>query len=79
VIVTVACPSPPTAVGVPGTPGGASGVTEFEAADDPDVPVVFVAVVVNVYAMPFVRPVTTHEVAGEVTVHVAPPPDAVTR
>lgn len=38
-----------------------------------------VAVAVKVYAVPFVNPVTTHELAGEVTVHVAPPGAAVTR
>jgi len=36
----------------------AFGVTEFEAADAWPVPAPLVAVTVNVYAVPFVRPVT---------------------
>jgi hypothetical protein len=67
--VTVACPLPATAVGVPGVPGG-PGITALEAVDDPDVPSLFVAVDVNVYEVPFVRPVTVQLVAGDVTVHV---------
>jgi hypothetical protein len=35
------------------------GVTELLAALAADVPLAFVAVAVNVYAVPFVRPVTT--------------------
>ena len=34
------------------------GVTEFDAADATDVPAEFVAVTVNVYAVPEVKPVT---------------------
>jgi hypothetical protein len=34
------------------------------------VPIVLVAVAVTVYEVPFVRPVTVHEVAGAVTVQV---------
>lgn len=58
---------------------GATGVTAGELADDPDVPPGPVAVAVKVYDVPFVSPVTTQPVAGAVTVHVAPPGDAVTR
>ena len=46
----------------------ATGVTEVDATDKPDVPTEFVAVVLNVYAVPFVKPVTIHELAGTVTV-----------
>ena len=40
-----------------GTPGTAAGVTELDAADGDPVPIEFVAVTVNVYAVPFVKPV----------------------
>jgi hypothetical protein len=43
-----------TLVGAPGTP---RGVTEFDAVDEALVPALFVAVTVNVYAVPFVSPV----------------------
>lgn len=81
VTVTVACPSPATAVGAFGTGGAevaAVGLTELEAADAEDVPALLVAVDVKVYAAPFVSPVTVQEVAGTVTVQVAPPGEAVT-
>jgi hypothetical protein len=61
------------------TTTGTIGVTELEAADAlADVPAVFVAVVVNVYAVPFVNPVTVQDPLAPVTVQVAPPGDAVT-
>ena len=56
----------------------AIGVAAAEAAEAADVPPVFVAVDVNVYDVPFVKPVTTHDVSGTVTVQVRPPGDAVT-
>jgi len=71
--VTVAEPSPPTAVGVSGVPGAAIGLTEPDAADPLEVPAAFVAVAENVYGVPVVRPVTVHEVAGLVTVQVLLP------
>ena len=74
--VIVAEPSPATAVGAGGVPGAlaaGAGLTEPDAADEPDVPAAFVAVAENVYAVPFVRPVTVHEVAGLVTVQVRLP------
>ena len=37
-----------TAVGAPGVPGAAIGVTEFDAALDAEVPTEFVAVALNV-------------------------------
>ena len=56
--VTVACALPSVAVPMDGAPGTAPGLTEFEAEDAVLVPAEFVAVTVNVYAVPFVRPVT---------------------
>ena len=41
-----------------------SGVTWFDGYDDVLSPTWFVAITVNVYAVPFVRPVTTEEVAA---------------
>ena len=77
-MVTVACALPAATVGVPGVPGAAT-VTLVEAGDAGDVPPTLVAVELNVYAVPVVKPVTVQEVAGEVTVQVAPPGLAVTR
>nr|WP_263864072.1 hypothetical protein [Paenibacillus lycopersici] len=59
--LTVAVPFPAiavTPVGAPGTPIGATGVTLADAADPTDSPTEFVAVTWNVYAVPFVNPVT---------------------
>ena len=53
------------------------GVTEAEAADAGPVPTLLVAVTLNVYAVPFVNPDTTAEVAPDVDA-VAPPGVAVT-
>jgi hypothetical protein len=49
--VTVACPLPAvaaTALGAPGTVGGADGVTAFDGAEAGPAPALFVAVTVNV-------------------------------
>ena len=74
--VTVTCVLPETPVGVAGVPGTANtGVTEADAVDAPDVPAEFVAVVVNVYAVPFVKPVTAHEPDAPVTVQVRVTPE----
>jgi hypothetical protein len=57
--VTVACALPAVAVPIVGAPGavaGAIGVTLFDAADGGPVPMPFVAVTVNVYAVPFASP-----------------------
>jgi hypothetical protein len=43
-----------TLVGAPGTP---IGVTEFDAVEDELVPAAFVAVTVNVYVVPLLKPV----------------------
>ncbi len=54
----VASPFPRTAVTLVGASGVVAGVTEFDALDAVLVPTEFVAVTVNVYACPFVSPVT---------------------
>jgi hypothetical protein len=59
-------------VGAPDTV--TTGVTET-AVDELDVPAEFVAVVVNVKAVPFVKPVTTHEPDAPVTVQVRVTPE----
>jgi hypothetical protein len=51
-----------------GTAGVVDGVTEFDAELDADIPIAFVAVTVNVYAVPFVSPVT---VIGEPVLELA--------
>jgi len=57
--LTLALPEPAVAaltpVGAPGTP---AGVTAFDGFDAGPVPFAFVAVTVNVYAVPFVSPLT---------------------
>jgi hypothetical protein len=67
---TVACPAPAVAVTPVGAPGAAAGVTALDAADAGPVPAEFVAVTVNVYAVPFVSPVTLAVVAGGLPVTV---------
>ena len=59
--------------GAPGIPG----VTAFDAVDAGPMPALFVAVTVNVYAVPFDRPDTVTVVAP-VVVALTPPGDAVT-
>ena len=65
-----------------GAPGTVTGVIAADATDATDVPAVFVAVVLNVYAVPFVKPVTIHEPDAPVTVqpveYVTPSVDLVT-
>ena len=51
-----------------GGPGILAGITEDEAAEFVDVPEALVAIDLNVYAVPFVSPEITHEVAGALTV-----------
>ena len=52
---------------------GATEVTALDELDDPDVPPPFVAVALNVYDVPFVKPDTVHEPEEPVTVHVKEP------
>jgi hypothetical protein len=59
-----------------GAPGGAAGTAAPEAAEATDVPSAFVAVTVNVYDVPLVRPATVHEV--DEVVHVFDPGEDVT-
>lgn len=53
------------------------GVTADDACELPDVPPAFVAVDVNVYAVPFVKLLNEHEPDAPVTVQVAEPDDGV--
>ena len=55
------------------TPDGAVGVTLNDAAEAADMPPAFLAVTVNVYAVPFVRPNTVHASGPLVHTHVFPP------
>ena len=54
----VAWPLPRTAVTPVGAFGTVTGVTEFEAEEFALLPTLFVATTVNVYVVPFVKPVT---------------------
>jgi hypothetical protein len=69
----LAAPVALTAVGAPGTVEGTTAAEADEAAPVPDA---FVAVTVNVYEVPFVRPVTVHDVVA--VVHVNEPGEDVT-
>ena len=53
-------------------------MTALELDEDEDVPTLLVAVLLNVYDVLLVRPVTTHDPLAPVTVHCAPPGLAVT-
>jgi len=75
---TLTAPSPTTTPATAGTFGFAIGVTDADGSDAAEVPPAFVAVAVNVYAVPLVRPDTTHEPEAPTIVHVAPPGDATT-
>jgi len=71
---TTADETPASAVGAGGVPGTTGwGVTGSDAADDADVPPPFVAVVLNVYDVPFVSPDTVQLPDAPVTVHVKEP------
>jgi hypothetical protein len=65
-----------TPVGAPGAE--ADGITEFDGADAGLVPLGFVAVTVNVYAVPLFSPLTVAAVVEPLTVAVCPPGLAVT-
>ena len=60
--VTLTWAFPAVAVPMVGAPGTVAGVTLFDAADGALVPMAFVAVTVQVTAVPFTNPVT---VSGE--------------
>jgi hypothetical protein len=61
-----------------GAPGTVAGTTLDDEVDAEEVKRPLFAVTANVYAVPFDNPRTTHEVAGALTVQVAPPGEAVT-
>jgi hypothetical protein len=73
---TTADALPGAALTFVGADGTASGVTAVDALDAEDVPVPFVAVIVNVYAVPLVKPLTV--IGLDVPVAVIPPGDDVT-
>ena len=74
--VTVALTFPAVALTLVGASGRVIGVTALDAADAAEVPAAFVAVTVNVYAVPLVKPLTVTLVP--VLLAVAPPGLAVT-
>ena len=69
-------PEPLTEIGSEGTLAGVTALDALE--EDVELPALFVAVDVNLYAVPFVKEDIMQLVPGEVTVHVAPPGEAVT-
>jgi hypothetical protein len=69
--VIVAWPLPAVAVPILGASGTVAGVTLLLADDAVLVPIAFVAVTVNVYAVPLVKPVTV--IGDEPPVAVKPP------
>ena len=69
--VIVASPLPRVAVPIVGASGTVAGTTEFDVAEEILVPFAFVAVTVNVYVVPFVRPVI---VIGELPPVAVKPP-----
>src|SRR5882724_7620393 len=76
--VTVANAFPPVAVTFVGGSGTAAGVTGLDAAETGPVPIALVAVTVNVYAVPLLRPLSATLSVLPPTVVVTPPGDAVT-
>ena len=66
----VACVSPTAAVTAVGALGTVEGVTAVDATDVTDVPIAFVAVTLNVYPSPFVKPLIV-QVSAVVVVQVA--------
>ena len=70
---TTTCVSPATPETLVGAPGEANGVTAADALLALELPYALVATTVNVYAVPFVNPVTVHVAALPAAVHVAPP------
>jgi hypothetical protein len=69
----VACPMLDVAVTPVGTPGIVEGVTEFDIDDAAPTPCPFVAVTVNVYAVPLLNPVTVIGLPVEVALYVSVP------
>lgn len=73
---SVTCVLPAVTEIAVGGSGTVAGVTELLAAEDKLLPTAFVAITVNVYAVPFVRPVTVMGLPVEVAKN--PPEFAVT-
>ena len=69
---TVTDPFPRTTPTPDGTPGTVAGVTEPDDTDSTPDPTSFVADTLNVYAVPFTNPVTTHDNAPDVVHDRAP-------
>jgi hypothetical protein len=65
---TDACALPGVATGEVGAPGTVAGVTALEVSEGAPVPTAFVAVTVNLYEVPLVRPVTVIGVVAPVPV-----------
>jgi hypothetical protein len=77
--LTVTAPLPAAPTTAVGGPGGPVGVTLADGADAADGPTPLLATTVNVYAVPFVRPLTfADNVVPSGVVAVAPPGLAVT-
>ena len=74
---TPTCPLPGTPDTPVGAPGTVAGVTGADALDAGPVPTPLVAVTMNVYAVPFVNPLTVQLNGPDDQAHVAPPGDAV--
>jgi len=70
--VIVASPFPRVAVPIVGAPGTVDGTTELLVPEEILVPNSFVAVTVNVYVVPFVKPVT---IIGDVPAVPVNPPE----
>jgi hypothetical protein len=75
--LTVADALPPVAVMAVGAPGTVAGVTLLDGLEAGLVPIALVAVTVNVYAVPLLRPLTVADVAP-VVLALIPPGDEVT-
>ena len=75
---TTASSFPPDAVTSVGASGGPAGVMGVEAPEARLHPTPFMAFAVNVYARPFVRPVTVHVRGPDDQEHVFPSGDEVT-
>ena len=69
---TMAEPTPLVAVPMVGAPGMTEGMAGGEAAEAGPVPIGLVAVTVNVYAVPLLRPLMVHDTVP-VVVQVWPP------
>ena len=67
---TVALASPMDATTFVGALGTVEGVTAVDGSEAAEVPMPFIATTLNVYAVPFVKPVTVHASAMTVDVQL---------